>query len=213
MLRNCLRDPIPEIEIAARYIGDAVSAHLSGDQAEAIRLLTAADMPAIEEWSISVMGPFSQYNHPNPTTDPYHCVPIAMRSKPRMPGMAMKRALHALYGYQCCFCGTPVISEVVRKCLISLYPELPKWKNTDRPRHIMFRIMRAQYDHVFPHSRGGPTSMENLVITCAPCNYGRMQFTLAEMGLVDPRTRDLVRSDWDGLERLMRSTLTAGAAR
>jgi len=35
------------------------------------------------------------------------------------------------------------------------------------------------------HSRGGDNSFENMVITCAPCNYARMEFTLEELGLLD----------------------------
>ena len=45
--------------------------------------------------------------------------------------------------------------------------------------------------------------MDNLLITCAPCNYARMSFTLEEVGLADPRKREPVRSTWDGLERIM----------
>jgi hypothetical protein len=40
-----------------------------------------------------------------------------------------------------------------------------------------------------------------IVITCAACNYGRAQYTLEEVGLIDPRLREPVRSNWDGLER------------
>src|ERR1700755_1995904 len=36
--------------------------------------------------------------------------------------------------------------------------------------------------------RGG-NELENIVITCAPCNNGRSNLTLAEAGLADPRLR------------------------
>jgi hypothetical protein len=65
--------------------------------------------------------------------------------------------------------------------------------------------MRLQFDHLLPDSRGGETTLENLVITCAPCNYGHHHFTLEEIGLIDPRTapaHDRRGMDsWDGLER------------
>lgn len=35
-------------------------------------------------------------------------------------------------------------------------------------------------------------------------NYARMDFTLDELGLRDPRDRERVRSSWDGLERFRR---------
>ncbi|WP_370245679.1 HNH endonuclease [Acidipila sp. EB88] len=64
--------------------------------------------------------------------------------------------------------------------------------------------MWAQYDHVLPHARGGDTSLDNLLLTCAPCNFGRMNSTLDEVGIQDPRLRAIRPSTWDGLERLCR---------
>ena len=61
--------------------------------------------------------------------------------------------------------------------------------------------MWAQYDHLLPHSKGGNNDVNNIVVTCAPCNFGRMSYTLEEVGLIDPRTREPIRSAWDGLER------------
>ncbi|MCX6971643.1 MAG: HNH endonuclease [Verrucomicrobia bacterium] len=55
--------------------------------------------------------------------------------------------------------------------------------------------------HLLPHARGGTNDLENIVITCAPCNYARMNHTLEEVGLIDPRTREPIKSTWDGLER------------
>ena len=49
--------------------------------------------------------------------------------------------------------------------------------------------------------------MENLVIACAACNFGRDRFSLEEMRFYDPRTHIrapdwLGYSDWDGLEKI-----------
>jgi 5-methylcytosine-specific restriction endonuclease McrA len=60
--------------------------------------------------------------------------------------------------------------------------------------------MWLQYDHLVPHKRSGATSPDNLVVTCAPCNFGRMNNTLEEVGLIDPRTMETFRGPWDGLE-------------
>ncbi len=60
-----------------------------------------------------------------------------------------------------------------------------------------------QFDHLLPHSRGGDNSLSNVVATCAGCNYGRMDYTLEELGLIDPRSRALPESEWDGLERVL----------
>ena len=63
---------------------------------------------------------------------------------------------------------------------------------------------RSQFDHVLPHARGGDNSLENVVPTCAGCNYGRASMTLEEVGLLDPRTRPPKQAEWDGLERILR---------
>lgn len=63
--------------------------------------------------------------------------------------------------------------------------------------------MWVQYDHLVPHARGGNNDLKNIVITCAPCNYGRWNKLVEEVGLRDPRDREPVQSTWDGLERFL----------
>jgi 5-methylcytosine-specific restriction endonuclease McrA len=65
--------------------------------------------------------------------------------------------------------------------------------------------MWAQYDHVVPHARGGSNDIGNLVVTCAPCNYGRMNYTLSEAGLQDPRTHSPRIGPWTGLQEVLPS--------
>ena len=55
-LRECLRQPIPEIAEAARLLDSAVSAHLSGDSELASKLLVQANMQAIRDWTESLRG-------------------------------------------------------------------------------------------------------------------------------------------------------------
>ncbi|MGB8354796.1 MAG: hypothetical protein WCD79_12955 [Chthoniobacteraceae bacterium] len=59
--RPCLREPIPEILDAARYLDAAVSAHLAGRSDLAGALICLADMPAIREWTESLWGTGSPY--------------------------------------------------------------------------------------------------------------------------------------------------------
>lgn len=39
-----------------------------------------------------------------------------------------------------------------------------------------------QLDHVLPYSRGGLTNLQNLVVSCAPCNWEKRDRTPEEMG-------------------------------
>jgi hypothetical protein len=207
-LRVCLRPPIPEIAVAAGLLNDAVTAHLDGRFSEAVRLIEQANMRPIMEWSWSLAGKFSEYNSPRFRLGKSSEVPAAQREKIRMPSSEYKRMLHDRFGYHCCFCGTPVIRKEVRNRLLSLYPDAIPWHGEkELAKHAAIYVMVAQYDHVVPHSRGGRNDLENIILTCLPCNYGRMNFTLEEMGLFDPRKRNPVEcvfSGWDGLERLLR---------
>lgn len=118
-----------------------------------------------------------------------------------MPNIDDQRQLHQRDGYHCRFCAIPVIRKEIRQRFCKLYPQVSIWDKKNVEQHAAFQAMWAQYDHVVPHARGGGDDLDNLVVTCAPCNYGRMEFTLEEANLVDPRTRPAVSSTWDELER------------
>jgi hypothetical protein len=89
-----------------------------------------------------------------------------------------------------------------------LYPASLRWERNDDHQHAAFQAMAVNYDHMLAHCWGGQTDLDNIVISCSPCNYGRMEQTFERVGLSDPRTRDTIRSSWDGLERLLTSKST-----
>lgn len=203
--RKCLRSPIPEIALASRLLEEAVTAHQLGHSARADELIRLADMPEVREWGYSLWGKksphiqFRQILGSPPILDP------AQRTGSRMPSRALKHLLLQRDGYHCRFCGIPLIRMEVRALLHTLYPAALPWPKVSAGQHAAFLTMWVQYDHILPHARGGTTDLENLVIACAPCNFGRVQHTLDEVGLEDPRVRELFRSNWDGLERLLQS--------
>jgi len=121
-----------------------------------------------------------------------------------MPILAEKNQLLVRDGYHCRFCGIPLVRKEVREQIRKLFPQIQIWGDKITECHAALQAMWLQYDHLLPHSRGGNSSLDNLLITCAPCNYARMSFTLEEVGLADPRKREPVRSTWDGLERIMK---------
>jgi hypothetical protein len=118
-----------------------------------------------------------------------------------MPNCAEKVVLYRRDGHHRRFCGIPVIRREVRKRIMSVYPAAVPWGDKNAQQHAAFQLMWAQYDHVIPHARGGTNDLHNVVISCAPCNFARMSSTLEEVGVLDPRTREPIHSDWDGLER------------
>ena len=206
-LRNCLRDPIPEIFQAARYVDDAVSAHLAGDRKRADELIRLADILAIREWSESLWGKDGPWTRPLPVDNPLPYIPKDQRIKMRMPGRATIVALISRDGYHCRFCGLPVARAEIRMTMRQLYPDALPWGTSNLSQHAGFQAIWMQFDHLLPHARGGDNSLENMIITCAPCNNGRSNLTLEEAGLIDPRLREPIRSTWDGLERFVPSPM------
>jgi len=199
-LKLCLREPIPELFLAAKHLDDAVSAHLLNDPDLTEQFIRKADLQAIRDWSESLWGKASQYNQPRTIEN----LPLSsLKAQRRMPSPSEKMLLHLRDGHHCRFCGIPVIRQEIRKLLTTLYPHSAHWGASNASRHPTLHAMQAQYDHLLPHSRGGTNDLDNLVITCSPCNYGRGHYTLEEMGLSDPRLRVPIRTSWDGLERIL----------
>ena len=126
----------------------------------------------------------------------------------------LKAAVLARDGYRCRYCGIPVIDASIRKIARELYPHAVPWKDNDeREQHAAFQCFWLQYDHVVPHSHGGSSSEDNIVVTCALCNYGKDGYTLRQLGISDPRLRPPEPVSWDGLERLRVCTPTRPAPR
>ena len=184
--RNCFREPIPEIAEAAQLLNAAVSAYLQADRALAEHLIRQANMPEIKEWGYSLWGansPYVQFRKiPN-------AEPVFSKSERQMLRMPTTREKHQLLnrdGYHCRFCGIPVIRSEIRQHFVKAFPSIEIWGRTSDKQHAAFQTMWVQYDHILPHARGGGNELSNLVIACAPCNYGRMNYTLAEVNLTDP---------------------------
>jgi 5-methylcytosine-specific restriction endonuclease McrA len=157
-------------------------------------------MPEIYEWLRPIWGNSKAHVFSAPS----HNQPIIskdLRAKDRMPSGNWKAAIHQRDGYNCRFCGMPVIRKEVRERINSSYPNAARWGGKDVEHHTALQAMWAQYDHVVPHARGGASDLENIVLTCAACNFGRTESTLEEVNVADPRSRPPVRTMWDGLER------------
>lgn len=200
--RLCLREPIPEIDNAAAILAEAVNEHLAGRRSNAATLLASANMPSVRSWTESLWGKNSAYA----PSGPYLPSPPFLAATPeRMPSLQLQQELHRRDGYYCRFCGIPVIRKQVRERIRKLYPEVQVWGRKNVEQHAALQCMWAQYDHLIPHSRGGENILTNLVVACAPGNYGRMQYTLQEAGLVNPLERLPREGAWRGLEQLLSS--------
>lgn len=205
VLRRCFREPIPEIFAAADALKEAVAAHRRGDVSKCEDHLRQANCPIVREWTDPFLGPWRRnpYLGLRAIPDAPRVIPKSDRTPLRMPTKLEKTALVRRFGHKCAFCEIPLVRVEVRKAICAAYPRSAIWGRTNNDCHAALLCMWLQFDHVLPHSRGGDNSPENLVVTCAPCNFGRMSFTLEEVGIVDPRTVQRTPTEWSGLEEYL----------
>jgi len=202
-MRQSLKDPIPELLISWELLSVAADAYMGGDFKGAEALFDEANIPILWDW----LYPHWEKCHLNvieksPPGDST-LIAKAERHAKRFLDANDKAALLRRDGYRCRYCGIPVISPEIRKTICAIYPHVVPWDAKEpRKRHMGFQSLWLQFDHVVPHSNGGRSDLENSVVSCALCNFGKDKYTLRQLGLEDPRLRLPVPTGWDGLERL-----------
>lgn len=197
--RRCFREPIQEIFDVARLLDQAVTAHLAGDHRDAARLIAEADIQAVRDWTDSIWAkedPNIHRRRPEGKAFPRVCK--CKRDLDNKPSNKQKQALVNRDGYHCLFCGIPLIRAEIRDAIRKHYRNELKWGRRKLSQHAGFQCLLMQFDHVIPHSRGGPTDLDNLIVTCNACNYGRSDSMLEEVELIDPRGRCGAKATWDG---------------
>lgn len=199
--RKSFRDHIPEIAFAATLLDRAAGEHLAGNETGARELIRAADIPVLRDWLDSIWGRASPYILMR--TVPGGPGVSRVRSKQRMPTLNQKRELIARDGHHCRLCGMPVIRAEVRRYLRGTYANVLPWGATNATQHAGFQLLWLQYDHLLPYARGGTNDPDNMFIACAACNFGRMNWTLAEVGFASLEDIEPITSGWDGLERVL----------
>lgn len=204
IMKKCFREPIQELYDTAKYLDAAVSAHLNGYIKIAEELFTLSNNMSVWDWTDSIWGAKSKYVNIVSINKNVPSIPKELRNDIRMPTEKEKNEIHKRDGYYCRFCGLPVIRSEVRKYFVREYPNSVSWGKTNKTQHAGFQALWAQYDHIIPHARGGDNNIENMILTCAACNFGRMNYLLEEVDLVDPRDREIKKGDWDGLERVLK---------
>ena len=204
--RHSFLPPLKEHELAAQLLSDAVDAVIERRVDDARKLIKAADFDVLRDFAQKVAGKYDPDIHrfrEIPGAPP----PSTSRTKRRMPSTSISRSIFKRDGWRCRFCEVKVISVVAIKILDGMFPEEIRNRPPMREIHGGIRALAASLDHILPHSRGGDNSPENLVCACGPCQFGRNQWTLEEVGFSDPRERPAIVDEWDGLTRLLKSDL------
>lgn len=205
--RRSLCTPIPAIFQAANLLLEALEKHRSEDYRGATECLIRANDTEVWAYTDKAWGKgaAARYGFREVANSPPR-LSLKERPKPRMPDAATRRAAIARDGYHCRFCGIPVIHSALRQLFNKAYPNAVSWGSTNASQHAAFQCMWLQFDHVLPNSRDGNSFLENIVVTCPACNFGRMEATLQEAGLLNPLLLDPPvvwdrHAEWDGLEQ------------
>ena len=103
-------------------------------------------------------------------------------------------------GYRCRYCENKIISqEVIRLFIKKLDSTLFQRGKTNLTTHGIIHISWPVADHVIPWNKGGRTNLDNLVSSCATCNYGKDGYTIEQLGIQNPFNRNPKLDNWKGL--------------
>ena len=181
-MRHSFLYPIPQIEIAISYLDEAVDFYLSEKFELASEKLVQADMKEIAAYYKLIVGKTKfpiHWQHRQPKS-----IEKKERIQARMPAAHVTRNIFERDGWRCRFCGTRVFSTKSRKVIIDAFPAEAHWADKEYERHAALNCQAASLDHILPHSRGGDNSEDNLVTACGPCQFGRNQWTIDEVGFL-----------------------------
>ena len=109
--------------------------------------------------------------------------------------------------FRCRYCESKVIPKSVFKKMQRLLGQdatgvdFVQLGRTNPTRSGFYLMFAGTLDHVVPHSLGGRTDITNLVTSCWSCNFGKMNYTLEQLGLNNPWDREPhLDSTWSGLQ-------------
>ncbi len=201
--RSSFLPPIEELATAADLLDLAADALLAGKRDVARRIIAACDMPELSAYRSQIVEGEKPYIHRYRAIE--NAPPRIRGAKARMPSRKVALEVFRRDGWRCRFCGIRILSLEAIKLLDDIFPDEVRWRMKPyRNRNVAFNVLASSPDHILPHGRGGDNDLSNLVAACGSCQFGRMQYTLEEVGFIDPRTRAPVVDAWDGLERLVR---------
>ncbi len=125
-------------------------------------------------------------------------IPFESRDPVRSPSKLQNQVFER-DGYICRYCGIQLVSQVFLKKFIKVldYHKFRKG-NTNLEQHAVIHFLWPVADHVIPWNLGGRTSLDNLVSSCATCNYGKDGYTLEEIQITNPFHRAVITSEWKG---------------
>lgn len=194
--------PVPDwIREELSRLHDCIRLAAEGDVEGSVQALAGIRSDAIRAWGVEhgqLSGRFrnAELGVPDPDSTP--------ATGPRTASAALRARILNRDGYLCRYCGVRVIPREV----LTAYGEIVGQEvfgtgRANAARHGAALVSWAEIDHVAPYKKGGRTEEDNLVASCWACNYGKDRYTVEQLGIQDPRDRQPLDSDWDGLWSLL----------
>lgn len=184
-----------EVEIFIK----ASESFLAKNKSECLDLLSQIRSKEITDWYIEHGQMSGRHRKIQINIPPLPIIEISQRDSVRSPAM-IQNEVFLRDSYHCRYCGGKLISqEFIRKFIKNLDSPLFKRGETNLTTHGIIHITWPVADHVTPWNKGGKTNLDNLVSSCAPCNYGKDGYTIEQLGIDNPFKRAPNKSEWDGL--------------
>lgn len=113
----------------------------------------------------------------------------------------LSQAVYQRDFYRCRYCNLPLVSRAAFQRFAKQVGEgvFPIHGAGNKRKAGAYLVFSATADHVEPWSLGGATGLENLVTVCWPCNFGKMEYTVGQLQISDPRLRRPIDDGWNGL--------------
>lgn len=177
----------------------AVDELLSGNRSACLERIKQIHSDAITNWYVE-HGQMSGRHRKlilgiTPPPDVHESLRDPVRSPSKIQNKVFERD-----GYKCRYCGNKLISQTFFRLLIKqLNSDLFKRGTTNLTTHGILHLAWPVADHVIPWNKGGRTHLDNLVSSCASCNYGKDGYTIEQLGIENPLKREPLNDHWNGL--------------
>ena len=178
---------------------NAVDLYIQGDRDLCIAMIQQIRSEDFTEWFIEHGQNSGYFRVKRLNTSP----PIPIEQNLRDPLRSPRKYQDEVFvrdGYRCRYCGNKLISQFfMKKFIKNLNSPVFQRGSTNLTTHGIIHATWPVADHVHPWNLGGKTNPDNLVASCASCNYGKYNYTIEQLGIDNPFDFPPVVDCWDGL--------------
>ncbi len=180
----------------------AIELLINGDEVACVKMLSEINTSDFTDWYIEHGQMSGLYrakilSKPLPAT-----VPMEKRYPVRSPSK-LQNAVFDRDRYHCRYCSNRLVSQdLIEKLIRRLDNPVFVRGKTNATSHAIIHLCWPVADHIVPWNYGGETTLDNLVSSCASCNYGKAGYTIEQLGISDPFATPVINDGWNGLEDL-----------